>query len=461
MWLLTQAESKALDLAAITAGSDENALIKIAGLRLAAETLKIILPGCRLLVLCGPGHNGDDGKVLAWELSRQGFPVDIVSFNNLAALKSQKLNYDVYIDALFGTGLSRSLDEITTEIIGKVNASSGIKISVDIPSGLSADTGNACGTIFKADHTLTIERPKPGFFLNQGPEHCGKIHRVRGVFSSTLVRSHAHSVFLLPAKLAQRWLPTRRATDNKTRGGKVLILAGQSQMPGAALLASSAAARVGAGYVYVSDKDLLHEKPEFLLWDQKDFSPFSAALVGPGLGVHDQTRALLTSLMKEKIPVVVDADALTVLAQMKWQKLPAHWIFTPHAGELSRLIPLTSKEIERDRLQAARKAHEHLGGVVLLKGFHSVIACKEALIIVPTGNAALGKAGSGDVLAGMIAGFLSQGLSSERAALLACYLHGWIADEWLGSGKDILSLQPSDLLAQLPTCLAQFRSVIL
>jgi NAD(P)H-hydrate epimerase len=457
MWLLSRDEAKKLDQSALASGIAETSLIQKAGVRSAALIAELLPPAARVLVLCGPGNNGADGAVAAHELSRRGFSVEVLAFKDLASVLGGEKSYGAYVDALFGIGLNRHFETSLVLSLAKINAAAGIKISLDIPSGLDADTGNSWGAIFKADHTLTVERPKPGFYLNLGPEHCGKIHLVREVFESGLVKRHAHSVFLLSRKLVQRWIPVRRATDSKTRGGKTLILAGQSEMPGAATLASTAAARVGAGYVYVSDKEFLKDRPEFLLWDQKDFAKFSAVLIGPGFGVNEKTKKLLMRLRKTQLPVVVDADAITVLSQMKNFATPENWILTPHAGELSRLIDLSSKDIESDRLNAARLAQKKWGCVIVLKGFHTVVACKEVSVIVPTGNAALGKAGSGDVLAGMIAGFLSQGLSPERASMLACYAHGLMADQWLACGKDVLSLQPSDLLKQLPQTLARLR----
>jgi NAD(P)H-hydrate epimerase len=412
----------------------------------------------KIAVLCGPGHNGADGAVAARRLGEMGFAVDVISFHQLSSFLTNDSEYDAYVDALFGTGLSRPLASAVASAIEKVNAARGLKFSFDIPSGLDADTGLSYGAIFKADHTLSIERPKPGFYLNQGPGSCGKIHRVKGVFPLKLVQQAEKSVFLISKSLIRRWLPTRSATDNKTRGGKTLILAGSRQMPGAALLSATAAARSGAGYVFVSDKDVLREHPEFLIWDQKDFSKFSSVLIGPGLGTGAKTKALLSQLRKTKSPVVIDADALTVLSQERHPRVPPSWILTPHAGELSRLIGLTAKDIENDRLAAARMAQEKIGGVIVLKGFHTVVACASAAFIVPTGNAALAKAGSGDVLAGMIAGFLSQKISVEKATLLGCYVHGLIADRWLRSGRDVLSLQPSDLLEKLPRVLSSLRN---
>lgn len=462
MWLLTKSQAKKLDESALARGLSEESLIEKAG-SLSAQLVATLFAdesssrSRNIAVLCGPGNNGADGVVVARRLREMGFSVDVIHFHQLSNFLTGEKEYDSYVDALFGIGLSRSLSSLVVSVIEKINAARGLKFSLDIPSGLDADTGNSHGAIFKADHTLTIERAKLGFYLNLGPEHCGKIHRVKGVFPIEVVRSAEQSVFLLSKSLVKKWLPGRAATDNKTRGGKTLILAGSQGMPGAALLASTAAARAGAGYVFVSDKEILKDRPEFLQWDQKDVSKFSSALIGPGFGTGTKTKTLLSKLKRAPFPVLVDADALTVLSKERKARANENWILTPHAGELSRLIPLSAKEIENDRLRSARLAQKKLGGVIVLKGFHTVVACKHVSFVVPTGNAALGKAGSGDVLAGMIAGFLSQKVSAEKAALLGCYIHGMIADRWLASGRDVLSLQPSDLLELLPKALAFLR----
>jgi NAD(P)H-hydrate epimerase len=271
----------------------------------------------------------------------------------------------------------------------------------------------------------------------------------------------ARNVFLMNQKLVSRWLPKRLATDHKNRGGRALIWAGSAKMPGAALLATRAASRMGAGYVYTTCFDILKFHPEAILWKKEDPSALTAALIGPGLGVNPRTRAALKWLRHQsQIPVVVDADALTVAAEKKLTPFPWHWVATPHTGELARFFggSVSAADIDRNRLRFARLAQEKLGCTVVLKGYRTIVATPEVCVIIPTGNVALAKGGSGDVLAGMITGLLAQGLSPERAALVACYVHGWMADCWLRSGRDVLSLTPSDLIRGIPRALARMRA---
>lgn len=232
-------------------------------------------------------------------------------------------------------------------------------------------------------------------------------------------------------------------------------------MWGASLLCAQAAARCGAGYVYLAQKrnSLLSDTPDFLTiaQTQLDFQNFSAVAIGPGLD-KASAHSLLRKLLKSRVPnVVVDASALDVLTSMKISNLPKTWILTPHEGELSRLLGIDSEEIRSRRLKSVRTAQKKFGCVVLLKGHRTLVADSQGCHQITTGNASLAKAGTGDVLTGMITAFLSQGLEAKKAALLAAHIHGSIADQWLKNKNDILSLMASDLIAELPKNLAQLR----
>lgn len=331
-----------------------------------------------------------------------------------------------------------------------------IRISIGAPAHLSADTGVAHEQQ-RFDYTFAIGWASPGFFLNQGPETCGRILIVGKKVIKNKIQL-TEKTYLMTLKLAQKWLPTRHNTDNKTRGGKLLVWAGQNQMPGAAQLATRAAMRSGTGYIYTSQRDILKSYPELLLWNGKSFDSFSAALVGPGLGVRQKFKSGIQKLQTKSYPVLLDADALTLVANFRLGPFPENWVLTPHAGELSRLLKIRAQDIEKDRLLAARKAQALYRCTVVLKGFHTVVAMKNLSVIIPTGNVALAKAGSGDVLSGLIASFMSQGLSTQKSALLGCYLHGWIADHWVRTKNDYLSLSPSDLIEQIPKTLAKLRN---
>ncbi len=476
MWLWTRQEAKQIDELTIRSGIPAEKLMETAGLKSSSLILKLAPLAQTAVVFCGPGNNGGDGFVIARDLRMQGLNVTVVEFNserNSSLREQKKSEYsgsvisleqlhqapfpsDIWVDAFFGIGLTRDLDVSIQKTFQIVKEAKGLKVAIDTPSGLDVDTGEILGSCFEADYTLTVGRPKPGFYLNQGPQVCGKILSLEIGFKKEISASEARSVFLASSNLISRWIPKRSPTDNKTRGGRTLIWAGRREMPGAALLAARAALRVGSGYVYSSQSDVVRFSPEIIPWD-KNISQMQSVLLGPGLGTGPKTIKAIRSLQEAFLPVVIDADALTVAARESQIPFPKHWIATPHAGELARFLNVPAKEIEKNRIRFAQIAQKKLGCVVVLKGFHTVIAYPGFSVIIPTGNVALAKGGSGDVLGGMMAGFLSQNLSFERAPILAAFLHGKIADDWVRGKRDPLSLTPTDLLIEIPKTLRKLR----
>lgn len=265
---------------------------------------------------------------------------------------------------------------------------------------------------------------------------------------------------------ASRNIPARSETSNKSDHGRLLILAGREGFWGAGILASAAAFRMGAGYVqwasFTPPLAALKEVPEVLtaaiddnLWESK----FSAACIGPGLGTGGDTAAAIEKLKTRKgLQVVVDADAITACVDHGLFPLPEQWIVTPHAGELARVLKITADEIGTDRERAARMAVGKTGCYVLLKGHGTLVAGPKRVLKIDSGNAALAKAGTGDVLTGMIGSLYAQGLGTEQGAATAAYIHGRLADEWVKAGNDRASLMASDLKAGLPQVLNQIRN---
>jgi len=459
MWLWTQKEAKRIDEKTVQSGiASASELMEKAGRR-SAQMILCLYPKARsIFVFCGPGHNGDDGRIVARELQKQNRQVQVFNLPTQAAdFLQKKRQADLWVDAIFGMGLNRGIREPLQTVIQKINESVGIKVSLDTPSGLDVDTGEILGCAIRADATLTVGQPKPGFFLNQGPAHTGSVYPIDIDFPRSIVFEEARSVFLLQRPLVQKWLPVRTSTDHKGQGGATLVWAGSSSMPGAAVLAARAASRIGSGNVYVTQNQVLKHHPESILWKNQDFKKIRAALLGPGLGLDPKIKSHFQTLRNAGIPAVIDADALTMAAELNLGPFHHSWVATPHAGELARLLDCKAIDVESDRLKFARLAQQRWGGTILLKGYHTVITTAQVSIIVPTGNVSLAKGGSGDVLSGMIAGLMAQGLSSERAAMVGCYIHGWVADQWVRE-KDYLSLTPSDLIAAIPQALFQLRS---
>lgn len=260
-------------------------------------------------------------------------------------------------------------------------------------------------------------------------------------------------------------LPTRSKLSSKIDGGKVFIVAGGRGLYGAGILSALAATRSGAGYTHLMT-DLTTfpwiKFPDFILHpvslqELKKHKDCVIA-IGPGLGMTKNKKSLLTFLIKNKIPkVVVDADALTMLSKMKVKSLPASWILTPHEGELARLLNVSSAEIKKNRLHYACVAQKKYDCIVLLKGAETIIATNNQIYEVSSGTKALAKAGSGDVLLGMIAAFYAQSFSGIEAALLGAFIHGYASKLWLEEGNDYLSMRPLDLIDKISSSIHQLR----
>lgn len=472
-------------------------LMEAAGCSAAREIDLTFLPELTrgsLAVICGPGNNGGDGLVTARHLHAGGHR-DLIVFLvaprdsqsplfRLQLLRAEKQGLrivdlianperaaqikstELIVDALFGIGLKRKVEEPFLQVVEAMNSAKAPKVSLDTPSGLNADTGRVEGVAVQAAMTVTFGLAKPGFLVGEGPAQTGKLRVLPIGFPHEALRGIATTHFLFNERLARRYLPKRKETSNKSDYGRLLVLAGREGFWGAGVLASSSAFRMGAGYVqwasFTAPLEALKEIPEVLtgkisdeaLWQ----SPFSAVCVGPGLGSGKETAAVIEKLKKLKgLPVVVDADAITACVEHDLFPLPENWVLTPHAGELSRILKVHAQDIERDRFLAASQACERVKCHVLLKGFRSLIAYGGRCLVIHAGNSALAKAGTGDVLTGMIGSLLAQGLETTQAAATAAYLHGRLADEWLRAGNDKSSLTASDLKAILPQVVSRLR----
>lgn len=434
------------------------------------------LAAADVLVLCGPGNNGGDGFVIARELKKAGVPVRVHSLEPRA---ENKLRHEMkealeaegvvvqrgleavevtsktfVIDALYGTGLSRPLDASTTALLKRLNATGVRTVAIDGPSGLDFDRGIVASAAPVCVWTYALGLAKPGFFLNEGPRVCGRIRVLDIGFPRDIVAGEARGVFLVGAKTASRLLPSRTETGNKSRFGRALIVAGNEGVEGAGILAATAAARAGAGYVTWASRVAARSPttkapPDFLTakWDglETKFEAQNAIVFGPGVGKDARSEKLLGTLRNQPRPVVLDADGLSLFEG----ELPKNWILTPHAGEAAKILGggVTAHEIEADRLKCARALAAKTGTTVVLKGFHTVVDDGERSFIINSGNVALAKAGTGDVLAGLIGGLLAQGLGGKDAAVLGTWIHGACADLWVRRGLTTRTLMASDLPA--------------
>ncbi len=485
------------DMSRTVYGLNGEVLMESAGALASREIDLTFLPELTkgsVAVVAGPGNNGGDALVVARHLHSAGYrdlnifliaPKDSQSPLFRTQLQRAELqglrlvdltanpermneirNAALIVDGIFGIGLRNKVGDPYLKVIEAINGAKAPKVSLDTPSGLNGNTGQVEGAAVRASMTITFGLAKTGFFVCEGPAHVGKLRILPIGFPFETFRGIATTHFLFTERLARRYLPARKETSNKSDHGHLLVIAGRPGFWGAGLLASSSAFRMGAGYVtwasFEPPYEMLREIPEVLtakinddaLWNNK----LSAVAVGPGLGSSAETAQVIERLKKLKdVPVVVDADAITACVEHNLFPLPANWVITPHAGELSRILKVHAQDIERDRFKAAFAAFEKTKCHVLLKGFRSLVAYENRCLVVHAGNSALAKAGTGDVLTGMIGGLLAQGMDTPQAAATAAYLHGRLADEWIRSGQDKSSLTASDLKALLPQVVSRLR----
>jgi NAD(P)H-hydrate epimerase len=478
--ILTVAEMQESDRKTIAAGTAGAVLMEQAGQSVVDIIIQNYAP-CPVLVLCGPGNNGGDGFVIARLLQEAGWAVRIAAmkaaadYQGDAALMAKKCGGKfealsetidlketaLVIDALFGTGFSKALAPPLAEMLQNIAVAGLPVIAVDIPSGINGDTGAADPATLKALHTVTFHAKKPGHLLLPGRAYCGQIH-----ITDIGITHEEHTTPPLYENSPALWyplFPQPQTGDNKYSHGHAVIFGG-AKMTGAAKLAAHAAMRSGAGLatilcppesfdIYAEYKAHLlvepladiGEKTAFLQDPRKN-----AVLIGPGLGVTDETRAaVLAALAAKDKAVCLDADALSVFHDAPdalFSALHDNCILTPHDGEFARLFG----SIAGDKIARTRKAAEKSGAVVLLKGADTVIAAPDGRAVINTNAPAfLATAGAGDVLAGIITGLLAQHMPAFEAAAAAAWLHGAAAQK---CGRGLVA---EDLAEYLPPILKE------
>lgn len=458
-----------------------------------------------IVVVCGPGNNGGDGFVLArhlmakkpaeWALrvlalcSAEDFRGDaaihlavlralvpeIVAFVETpdAVFQETIAQADVIVDAIFGTGLNRAVAGKFHQAIEIINAGNALRFSLDVPSGLDCNTGCTLGVAVKAQHTITFAHLKPGLLTPAGSEIAGKLRTIDlGFPDQEILRQCGQTASLVEAGDVSEWLCPRGKDTHKYRAGNVLVIAGSPGKTGAAKLAAQAVLRAGAGLATICTwSELLPalagqvletmllpiERKNIAASLESALRKRHAIIIGPGFGLDDNARKALTFVMQNtEVPLVIDADALTLLAENPHlaAHLPTRAVLTPHSGELARLLQVSADTIEQDRFGAVRKAAEKYGCVVVLKGAHTLIANQEQILVSPWANPVLATAGSGDVLAGILAALLVH-LKPLQAAAAAVYLHGAAGALWQRSQRCDRGMLASDLLQFLPTAWAE------
>ena len=437
-------------------------LMERAGLA-AAELAKALAPnGKRIAILAGPGNNGGDAFVVARHLRNAWFNVEVLftgsedklSEDAAAALKAwrdaggtlaEELPRDcgLVVDGLFGIGLTRDLSGRYAELVRWMNAARCPVLALDVPSGLESDSGRVLGCAVRAAHTITFIGLKPGLLTLDAVDHCGELHLATlGLDAPALVAPCGH----VTAAAVLSALPARRLNSHKGDYGSVGIVGGASGMVGAALLAGRAALKLGAGRVYIGFEaadapavDLV--QPELMLRSAEsvfELDHLTSLAVGPGLGQSAAAEKLLSSALASDLPLVLDADALNLLAKSaalreKLVAREAATLLTPHPAEAARLLGASTADVQRDRVASALKIAETSKSGVVLKGAGSICAWPDGRWAINTsGNAGMASAGMGDVLTGMLAALLAQRLPPDVALECGVYLHGAAADRLVG-----------------------------
>ncbi|MDG3085661.1 NAD(P)H-hydrate dehydratase [Vibrio hannami] len=414
-----------------------------------------------LLVVCGGGNNGGDGYVVAKLAKRLCLNVELWQLGDSSALKGDAATardewleeggeigtpqkcfaqeHDLIVDALLGTGLSGEVREEYATLIEILNNAEKPVISIDVPSGLCADTGVELGPVVYAEHTVSFIALKRGLFTGKAANYVGEVHYATldlGDEFSEVVESTCH---LLTKTEAYDHLIPRTRVAHKGSNGRVLCLGGDRGMFGAIRLASEACTRVGAGLTRVVTQlenvpALVSACPEVMTYDWRGNSNeindhlhwADVIAIGPGLGTSSWGRSLVGYSRTAEKPMVVDADGLNILT--KTPDFNAQRIITPHPGEAARLLGTSIAEIEQDRYSAAKMMQRKYGGVVVLKGAGTVIYDGTEFWVCNAGNPGMAAGGMGDVLTGVIAGLLGQGLSLSVAARVGVWLHSKSAD---------------------------------
>ncbi len=542
MKVVTAEEMRIIDRRTIEGYSiPGSVLMERAGLAVASRIKEAFSPR-KVIIIAGSGNNGGDGLVVARNLYNEGWDVKVFLTAKPEDLKGDALlqyriavkfglkiypinefltnysslitRYCILVDALLGTGISKKVTGLLSEVISYLNRSNVPIISVDIPSGISSDNGQIMGEAVRADYTVTFGLPKRGHLLYPGAQHTGKLFIEDIGFPKELLNSEKLHIELLTKDKVSPLIPKRPRYSHKGNYGHVLIVAGSKGKTGAAIMAAKACLRSGAGLVTLGiPKSLadvfqsrVTEEMILALPDKGDGTLSQRAsrvilnflnerattlAIGPGIGISPDTKKLMGILIKTSTtPMVIDADGINSLKGEKaiFSKSKAPIILTPHLGEMARLLrgsafsshqsppppippprggrvrergkaPISEllSKIEQDRINTAISFAKETGTYIVLKGVPTIIAGPDGMAYInSTGNPGMASAGTGDVLTGMISAFLSQGLSPTHASILGVYMHGFAGDN-AAAEKGEHPLIATDIIEKIPFA---FRAII-
>lgn len=510
MFLVTGKEMSEIEQKTIVDwGIPQIVLMENAGLKVVAEIKLLVkeLKGKKIILIVGKGNNGGDALVVARHLSNNGADVkvflvghkefteaslinyeiaqrlpitfySVVNDNDLHLLKLNLHYTDILVDGLFGTGFQGQAKGMAKKVIETVNEYNCYKISIDLPSGLNADNGKVLGPCIKADMTVTFALPKVGLAIEPGIGFAGEIKVADISIPHQVIKDYNPQKLMLTKEIINRYLPRRKSDSHKGTYGHLLIIGGSVGMMGAPYLSGRGGFALGAGLVTIVvpksiQQGLATTLPEAMVHPVAETDGGTLGLVsgpdilklakgknaiviGPGMGFNQETTPLLKWLLSQKelenIPVIIDADALKGLGQdlnmLKDFKTPV--IITPHPGEMARILKISPREVQENRLEVSERLAKDWGIWVVLKGKNTIIATPKGQILVnPTGSAALATAGTGDILAGMMGALIGQSQNITYAIATAVYLHG-LAGQLVSQQIGEISSKALDIINSVP-----------
>lgn len=500
--LVTASEMKEIDRkAAEVFGTPTHDLMENAGKGLSKVIFKQYPETRKIAIFCGKGNNGGDGLVAARYLSGKANVVvfllcrkeemsgdaganldkykgklfEITSEEEFKKTISGASKANIIVDAILGTGLKAELTGQYRSVVEGINSLGKKVVSVDIPSGISSDTGQVMGAAVKADLTITFGIPKLGLYLFPGTEHAGKVEVIDIGFPEALTSGEAVKTGIIERSDIALLFPKRQKDTHKGTYGHLLVVAGSRGKTGAAAMVSTAALRTGAGLVTLAVPKNLQPIYEMKLtevmteplsegerWSIGENAlgeilsladDMNAVAIGPGIVSTSASLKVMAGLIEDlPHPVVIDAGGIDAIASYPeiLKNAKGQRVITPHPGEMGRLLGISSREIQADRVGIARRYAEENNVCVVLKGAHTVIAMPEGKVFInTTGNSGMATAGTGDVLTGMIAGLLAQRFKPEQAALAAVYLHG-LAGNMVMDEKGEYGIMATDIIEKIP-----------
>ncbi len=443
-------------------------------------------PHCNsIAVICGRGNNGGDGYILATAAIQAEMNICVFGMGEPLSPDAKKSydeysslggtiksidetipfdDYDIVVDALFGSGLKRDIEGRLRQLVQTINACGQPVFALDIPSGLDGDSGQVRGEALHADVTAAFISTKLGLVTGVGKDYRGVLElNTLGVPSEAYTAVEKIATLIDNETLAA-WKLKRKSTAHKGSAGRVLIVGGNSTMQGAAIMAGQAACRAGAGLVSIATASVCAQSIAAGAPEIRSFPIESAATlmpllkgcdivgIGPGLGQDAWASRMWRAALREPLRMVVDADALNLLA--KQPQRSSEWILTPHPGEAGRLLACSTQEIQLNRIGAAQAIVERYGGICVLKGSGTIVADDQNIWICDRGNPGMAAGGMGDVLTGVICALWAQGLTAQEAACLGVWLHACAGDDSARQAGEI-GMMATDLLPGIRTNLAR------